>query len=359
MKRLSFLLATVVLSATSAFSQIEFSGLVHDFGNIRELDGPVSHDFEFTNTGTRPYVIDFISVSCGCTTPEYDKAPVMPGRSGKITITYDPAGRPGVFDREIVVTGNNRRDRTTLRITGTVAGKPRTVEDDFPVDLGGGMRSTSTTFLFGYLARGKKVTQSVNVVNNGDSPAELDFRVMGGYSDHVSITARPGKVLPAHERGTVDFTYDMTSADVWGLLNTVFRVTVNGRPAPESFNAYATVVEDFSKLTDEQLRNAPRADFSARFFHFGDVRGGEKLTHEFTITNSGRSPLYIRNINPNSASITYTVDKMTIGVGETATIKATLDTSGKTGRVSDSISLVVNDRENPLKEIRLMAVVTE
>ena len=95
-------------------SQVRYSETAWDFGKINELDGPVSHEFTFTNTSKTPFIIDFIAVSCGCTTPEYSKEPVLPGRTGKIKVTYDPAGRPGTFNRRIIDTSNNRMDQVRL-----------------------------------------------------------------------------------------------------------------------------------------------------------------------------------------------------------------------------------------------------
>ena len=51
-------------------SVLKFTEEVWNFGRIEELDGPVSHTFTFTNTSKKPVVIEDVSVSCGCTTPE-------------------------------------------------------------------------------------------------------------------------------------------------------------------------------------------------------------------------------------------------------------------------------------------------
>ena len=51
------------------FEETEF-----DFGTI-EGGTNVEHVFKFTNTGTAPLVIVDAKSSCGCTVPEYTKAP--------------------------------------------------------------------------------------------------------------------------------------------------------------------------------------------------------------------------------------------------------------------------------------------
>ena len=125
MKRIiSALLSVVMLLAlTSAGrdARIFFENKSYDFGNIRESAGPVSTEFRFTNTGDAPLVIVSATASCGCTRPTYPKEPVKPGKSGKIKVTYNPAGRPGEFSKTIKLRTNARDGKKiSLKITGVV-----------------------------------------------------------------------------------------------------------------------------------------------------------------------------------------------------------------------------------------------
>ena len=58
--------------------QIQFEEVKYDFGSIKQGD-VVDHTFKFKNVGTQPLVISNIGVSCGCTTPDWTKDPIMPG----------------------------------------------------------------------------------------------------------------------------------------------------------------------------------------------------------------------------------------------------------------------------------------
>lgn len=104
---------------------MSFIEKTHDFGTIKEADGPVSHEFEFKNTGDSPLVIISASASCGCTRPEYPKEPVKPGKMGKIKVTYNPAGRPGEFDRSIKLKTNVKGKRYVLKVTGVTIPKEK------------------------------------------------------------------------------------------------------------------------------------------------------------------------------------------------------------------------------------------
>lgn len=93
----------------------------HNFGTIPE--GPaVTTDFEFKNIGKEPIVLSNVQASCGCTTPHWTKEPVLPGKTGKISATYNTQGRPGPIMKTITVTSNV--GTKVVKITGNVEKAP-------------------------------------------------------------------------------------------------------------------------------------------------------------------------------------------------------------------------------------------
>ena len=116
-------LVTIGAVADDSFAKATFEVKSHDFGTIKEANGPVSCTFEFTNTGDKPLLIIDATASCGCTRPEYPTKPIKPGKKGKIKVTYSPIGRPGAFKKTVKVKTNGKERVTTLRIEGTVIPK--------------------------------------------------------------------------------------------------------------------------------------------------------------------------------------------------------------------------------------------
>ena len=57
--------------------------------------------------------------SCGCTTPEWPRHPIKPGKTGEIKVTYD-AQHTGRFIKTIRVEGNVAGGYITLSIKGQV-----------------------------------------------------------------------------------------------------------------------------------------------------------------------------------------------------------------------------------------------
>lgn len=102
---------------------IKFDELRHDFGQVAEKGGPVSHEFEFVNTGNGNLVILDVRTQCGCTRPEYPKKPIAPGKKGKIKVTYNPLGRPGNINRTATVITNGKPSKVKLQLRGNVIDK--------------------------------------------------------------------------------------------------------------------------------------------------------------------------------------------------------------------------------------------
>ena len=92
---------------------------VHDFGIIRESDGKTSTVFTVVNLGNTPLIINDVKASCGCTTPEWTKEPIVPGGTGYIKATYDPTNRIYAFDRTLTVYTNGNPSEIVLHIKGT------------------------------------------------------------------------------------------------------------------------------------------------------------------------------------------------------------------------------------------------
>ena len=107
---LASLLLFFVLTSFSQKPKISFDESEHNFGNIEEKGGKVSHKFTFTNNGKNPLRILSVKPSCGCTTPDWTKDEIKPGNQGYIIAEYNPKGRPGVFRKSLsIVTNDNQR----------------------------------------------------------------------------------------------------------------------------------------------------------------------------------------------------------------------------------------------------------
>ena len=109
---------------------VKFDETTYDFGTIKEEDGRVTHVFRFENMNATPISIKNVKASCGCTSPNWSKAPIAPGETAEITVTYNASGRPGKFQKSITVTLTNGQEDFTkvLYIKGDVTPRPKPEE---------------------------------------------------------------------------------------------------------------------------------------------------------------------------------------------------------------------------------------
>lgn len=117
---MAILLATGMASAQQKKAVISAEETSFDFGTIKEANGNVSHTFQIKNTGDAPLVLTRVIASCGCTTPEWTKEPIAPGKAGDIKITYNPKDRVGPFTKTISVYSNGKTGSFILTIRGEV-----------------------------------------------------------------------------------------------------------------------------------------------------------------------------------------------------------------------------------------------
>ena len=92
----------------SSLTSIEFNKLYHDFGDV--LPGSSNtFEFEITNTGVQPLIVEDAQASCGCTVPAWPKEPINPGASDKIEVTFSPKpSQKGEIKKTVTVTANTK-----------------------------------------------------------------------------------------------------------------------------------------------------------------------------------------------------------------------------------------------------------
>lgn len=124
MKKIFTILLMAIVGLTVAAKgkpQITFDSTSHDFGTIKENGGKVTAVYSFTNTGDEPLtIITVTNGGCGCTKPDFPKAPIAPGAKGNIKVTFQPKGRKGEFNRSVKVKTNAGSGRKTLTFNGVI-----------------------------------------------------------------------------------------------------------------------------------------------------------------------------------------------------------------------------------------------
>lgn len=102
----------------TAASTIVWKAETIDVGQIPQ-GTPKAIVYEFKNTGKATVVITNVQGSCGCTATDYTKEPILPGKSAKVTATYNAANKGG-FTKTVTVTTSAETTPKILTLKGTV-----------------------------------------------------------------------------------------------------------------------------------------------------------------------------------------------------------------------------------------------
>jgi len=348
MKKLFFLICMIVLGATVnaqlAKTTVKVSETQHDFGTFKEEDGKQTFDFFVTNTGKEPLVIQNIVASCGCTTPEWTKQPIPPGAKGKVTAIYDPAGRPGQFNKTLNVYMNTTPEVVVLIIKGEVTPHEKTVEELFTFPAGA-IRFESNHLAFTNVKKTEKKIRVMQLINTSAVPVKVEFDQVPA---HLTLKANPETIKPG-QKGLVEGTYDATKNQGWGTVNDMVKIKLNGTPQENVYYyVSANLVEDFSALTKDQLLNAPGLKFTSTTFELGKIKGNTQNEVVFNFKNEGKNDLIIRYVRATCGCTAVQQGSQGIGIkpGETSSIKAVFNSGGYSGKVTKAIYVYANDPKN-------------
>ena len=104
---------------TPTDAKMDFEAIEWDFGEIDQGD-EVEYAFKFTNTGSDPLIITNAKGSCGCTVPEWPRAPVAPGETGVIDVKFNSKGKKGKQNKRVTLTTNMVPSQQVLIVKGQI-----------------------------------------------------------------------------------------------------------------------------------------------------------------------------------------------------------------------------------------------
>jgi len=88
--------------------------------------------------------------------------------------------------------------------------------------------------------------------------------------------------------------------------------------------------------------NAPIVSMETDTYSFGEVKEGEKVSHEYTFTNTGKTPLIINSVRASCGCTTPYYPKHPIKPGEEFTIDVVFDTNSQPGMQHKVITMESN-----------------
>jgi hypothetical protein len=94
------------------------------------------------------------------------------------------------------------------------------------------------------------------------------------------------------------------------------------------------------------LHAAPEITFEKKTFDFGEITAGDSAICSFSFTNTGDSILKILDMRTTCACAIANMEQKTYNPGEKGTIRATFYSTGRKGKISKSVFITTNIKEN-------------
>ena len=360
-------LFTLVFTILTLVAQTQDSATwlstTHHFGSFSEEVGKMTHVFKMVNTTDSNIFITNVRATCGCTATQYTNKSIAPGDTASVTVTYNPIGRPGQFDKDIYVYTNSTPQKTTLSISGNVIASPSTIKSQYPESVGA-LRLNRRIVPFGDITKGRTRTQFINVYN---SSADTMKVVFSNVPTLIKADMIPPIVLPG-STSTITITYNSEKDKNWGLSQHNF--TIEALPASGTSSAHvagianieitAFINENFGTLTQEQRRKAPIAKISTERVNFGAISASDSIaTATVNIANSGKSTLNIRRIYTLTPGISIFCEKTKIKPGKSAIVDITAHTAQLGNIINSKLLIITNDPATPQQAVRIVGTINK
>jgi hypothetical protein len=90
-------------------------------------------------------------------------------------------------------------------------------------------------------------------------------------------------------------------------------------------------------------------------FDFGDVYRGQRVTHFFTIMNSGKDTLLIRNVSASCGCTAAMASTTIVPPQSTSRLEVTFNSEGYGGRAHKTVTVTSNDPVDPTQQVNIAA----
>ncbi|MBP5724807.1 MAG: DUF1573 domain-containing protein [Bacteroidales bacterium] len=347
MKKLGYvaLLCVALLFVMQANAQyLSFDKIEYDYGILPTNTIDTRALFSCTNRGTEDIVITKVVPSSKSVTCELTRDTLRQGIRSSLNVTFNSAGYSSIFTEYIdVFTTDKMLGKITLKLTGTVKDIDSTIIQMYPstFDL---VRMDRLRISYGTINYPETVTDTIVVYNPQDTAISLIFPNVPNY---LTVQMFP-EVIQPNSTALMVVSFNSELRKEWGTIYDRLYLGFQGKKVnyKMKLSISGTITEDFSNLTKEQLKNAPKIKFDTDVFNFDTVKRGEQVACKFHFINKGKSTLEIRKIKTTCGCTAGSMEKMSYAKGEDGYVNVTLNTTNKHGHVRQAVIIISNDPEN-------------
>lgn len=207
--------ANPALSADSASLSFEQKHIIAE--PMNEDDAPTSFAYRFTNVGKETVTIKRLVSTCSCASAVCPVKEVAPGASAEISVTYNPKGHPGKFERKVFVyTQDGNSPAVVLRLSVEVA-TGADLSQEWPVQMGSiRLRRSEVAF-----SAGAKGVEQLRFINLSGRPLALQCEE-NFLPECLSFRTEP-EVVEDGAEGVIVISYDPSLPGVRESMNVILK----------------------------------------------------------------------------------------------------------------------------------------
>ena len=334
-------------------SALEFNKTSHNFGKISINAGKQECSFDFVNKSDKPVVVFNVISSCGCAEPTWPKEPIMPGKGGKISVTYLNDQGPYPFEKTITVYTSAGKKPILLRISGVAYENQKSAKDLFPI-ANGPLGFTKKEIRLGQIEQGFVKSSSISVANTSKQAQEIKF---ANVSPGLFLKITPTKIA-AGDIAEITYTVNTNEKENWG--NTIYSADIicNGVKAPKKLEISTLIIDKFSTLSKEEKNRSSMVLAKNSSVSVGNIKKGTPITATFNLRNTGASDLIIRKAETNGKEFKIESPQK-VAPGAEFTVTAKIDSSKYSGEEVFTITLVTNSANRPLVNLFVAANINQ
>jgi hypothetical protein len=213
--------------------------------------------------------------------------------------------------------------------------------------VGPQIASPESLFDFGEISEGEIVTHEFEIYNSGDE----DLVISKVKASCGCTAAQPEKdLLKSGESTKVNVTFN--SARRSGIQKKYVYVFSNDKINPQYRLGFTVNILKKNEASSSNIESA-RLVVVNKKHDFGDVVEGKKVDLNVQLKNSGSKLLNIENVKSSCGCTATLLSKNELKPGESTNLKIELDTSGRKGKLSRTVTIHSNDPIEPQQIITL------
>jgi hypothetical protein len=215
--------------------------------------------------------------------------------------------------------------------------------------VGPQITSPEIQFDFGDIAEGVVVTHEFEVFNSGDE----DLVISKVKASCGCTAAQPEKdVLKSGESTKIKVQFNSSRRS--GKQRKSVYVFSNDKVNPQYKLAFtANILKKESNETSSLNNESARLVVTNKKYNFGDVVEGRKVDLNVQIKNVGGKQLNIDKVKSSCGCTATLLSKNELKPGESTNLKIELDTSGRKGQLTRTVTIHSNDPIEPQQIITL------